>query len=206
MLMSMNTEHSPNPGSPSSPVSTLTRPVFTLRQASTRCGVSFSTIRRRREDGAFPNAYKTPDGQWMVPVEDLLAAGLKPTTDPTRNQDRSGVLTEPAHDGPGSAHDASSAEQKRISELERELARARAQIEVEQAHRAAAEQVAAERARSLDDLRTAIRLLEPPKPATDQTLDPSMRPEPTPATNPRAVIEQTGPVKRWLNRRGRAGG
>ena len=198
--MSMTTEHAPTPGSPSSPVSAFTRPVFTLREASKRCGVSFSTIRRRREDGAFPNAYKTPDGQWMVPVEDLLAAGLKPTTDPTQNQDRSGVLTEPAHDGPGAAHDASSAAQERISELERELARARAQIEVEQAHRAAAEQVAAERARSLDDLRTAIRLLEPPQPATDQTPDPSLRPEPIPATNPGPVVEQPGPVKRWLAR------
>lgn len=199
MLVSMDAKQVSDPDSPGSSVSTLTRPVFTLREASKRCGVSFSTIRRRREDGAFPNAYKTPDGQWMVPVEDLLWAGLKPTTDPTQTRPSSRVLTEPAQPSVEVAHEASPADQERISELERELARARAQIEVEQAHRAAAEQVAAERARSLEDLRTTIRLLEPPKPTTDHA--PSMHSDRSPTINAGAPVEQLGPVKRWLTRR-----
>lgn len=54
------------------------RPVFTIRQAAERCGVSMKTIRRRRERGDFPNAYQDKNGHWLLPVEDLLAAGFHP--------------------------------------------------------------------------------------------------------------------------------
>lgn len=55
----------------------MTRPRFTLREAAAACGVSLSTIRRRRESGEFPGAVKEDGRGWTVPVEDLLAAGLK---------------------------------------------------------------------------------------------------------------------------------
>lgn len=204
MLVSMGGEQAMEQAQQGGSVSTLTRPVFTLREASKRCGVSFSTIRRRREDGAFPNAYKTPDGQWVIPVEDLLAAGLKPTAEPAQGQPRSGQLAEQAQDAHQAAQAASSADQDRIEQLERDLARARAQIEVEQAHRAAAEQIAAERGRSLDDLRTAIRLLEPPHPSPTSTPDPSMRPKSNAVQDHVAPAKPTGSVKRWLARGRRA--
>lgn len=196
MLVSMGGEQETEQTQQGGSVGTLTRPVFTLREAAKRCGVSFSTIRRRREDGAFPNAYKTPDGQWVVPVEDLLAAGLKPTAEPAQDQPRPGMLTQQAQHA---AYVPISADQERIEQLERDLARARAQIEVEQAHRAAAEQIAAERARSLEDLRTTIRLLEPPQPATAPP--PSVRPKPSTTTGADASVAQLGTVKRWLGRR-----
>lgn len=180
-------------------VGTLNRPVFTLREASKRCGVSFSTIRRRREDGAFPNAYKTLDGQWMVPVEDLLAAGLKPTAELVQERAHSKALAEHAQDVHQAAQVPSSAEQDRIEQLERDLARARAQIEVEQAHRAAAEQIAAERARSLEDLRSAIRLLGPSKPTPDQAPASSVRPDAS--SNRSAASEHESAIRRWFGRR-----
>lgn len=51
---------------------------FRLNEAATQCNVSRSTMRRRREEGAFPNAYLDSAGSWMIPLADLLAAGLKP--------------------------------------------------------------------------------------------------------------------------------
>ena len=52
------------------------RPAFSLKAAAAACGVSLFTIRRRREAGEFPNALMTEAG-WRIPVEDLLAAGLR---------------------------------------------------------------------------------------------------------------------------------
>ena len=55
------------------------RPSLTLSEAAEACGVSRSTIRRKREAGDFPNAYRAgPDTAWRIPVTDLLGAGLKP--------------------------------------------------------------------------------------------------------------------------------
>ncbi|WP_371631840.1 helix-turn-helix domain-containing protein [Streptomyces sp. NBC_00341] len=54
-----------------------TRPVLTQREAATACGVSRTTIRRRRGDGDLPGAVQDPKRGWMVPVEDLLAAGFR---------------------------------------------------------------------------------------------------------------------------------
>lgn len=167
MLLSM--AETPNSAGP------LTRPVFTLKDAAQRCGVSFSTIRRRREEGNFPNAYKTSDGEWRVPVEDLLAVGLNPAADP--------LLTERAQATVELTHEASSQSDHEMAELRRELDRAHARLEVEQAHRAAAERVAEERERSLHDLRSALRLIAPPAPA----------PEPAAPEQPAPKIDQPNP-------------
>lgn len=53
------------------------RPMLTQREAATACGVSRTTIRRRREAGDLPNAFQDPERGWMVPVDDLLAAGFR---------------------------------------------------------------------------------------------------------------------------------
>ncbi len=39
-------------------------------------GVSLSTIKRKRVAGDFPNAEQDEHGTWLIPVEDLLGAGL----------------------------------------------------------------------------------------------------------------------------------
>ncbi len=161
----------------------LTRPVFTLKDAAQRCGVSFSTIRRRREEGSFPNAYKTTDGEWRVPVEDLLAVGLNPASEPQPNESVQAVHKEDL---------LSSLE---VAELRRELDRAHARIEVEQAHRAAAERVAEERERSLQDLRSALRLIAPPAPAPEPTAPEQPAPEIDPSTPEPATL--TGAFRSW---------
>ncbi|MFF1505538.1 helix-turn-helix transcriptional regulator [Streptomyces sp. NPDC058316] len=54
-----------------------TRPMLTQREAATACGVSRTTIRRRREAGDLPGAVQDSQRGWLIPVDDLLAAGLR---------------------------------------------------------------------------------------------------------------------------------
>lgn len=56
------------------------RPTFTLAEAANLVGVSRSSVRRRLDQGAFSNAYKTPRGIWKIPLPDLLEAGLNPVS------------------------------------------------------------------------------------------------------------------------------
>ena len=146
------------------------RPLWTLSESAQHCSVSRSTVRRYRETGKFPNAVKDPERGWIVPVGDLLAAGLRPG--------RSAPLSEHAQSKNGPAHDLA----QRIQQLE-------TQLTVERAQRAAVEQVAAERERSLTDLRAALRMLEAgptrPEPTSAVPVVPP-GPEPTPSVPPAA--------------------
>ncbi|MEU9095927.1 helix-turn-helix domain-containing protein [Streptomyces sp. NPDC048428] len=53
------------------------RPMLTQREAATACGVSRTTIRRRREAGDLPGAVQDSVRGWLIPVDDLLAAGFR---------------------------------------------------------------------------------------------------------------------------------
>ncbi|MFJ5198270.1 helix-turn-helix domain-containing protein [Streptomyces sp. NPDC088394] len=53
------------------------RPMLTQREAATACGVSRTTIRRRREAGDLPGAVQDSAQGWLIPVDDLLAAGFR---------------------------------------------------------------------------------------------------------------------------------
>lgn len=53
------------------------RPLLTQREAADACGVSRTTIRRRREAGELPGAVLDENRGWLIPVEDLLAAGFR---------------------------------------------------------------------------------------------------------------------------------
>ncbi|MFJ3973400.1 helix-turn-helix domain-containing protein [Streptomyces parvus] len=55
----------------------MTRPMLTQREAAAACGVSRTTIRRRREAGGLPGAVQDEARGWLIPVEDLLAAGFR---------------------------------------------------------------------------------------------------------------------------------
>lgn len=57
---------------------------YTQTDAAKAVGLSRSTIRRRREHGHFPNAWKTRDGEWMIPEIDLLSDGLELAQDVSR--------------------------------------------------------------------------------------------------------------------------
>lgn len=69
--------------------------VYTLKQAAKLTGVSHSTIRRRQEEGAFPNMFKDSDGAWKIPLSDLEQAGIRPrsTERPQPKMDRSSTVT-----------------------------------------------------------------------------------------------------------------
>ncbi|MES9558856.1 MULTISPECIES: helix-turn-helix domain-containing protein [unclassified Streptomyces] len=54
-----------------------TRPMLTQREAATACGVSRTTIRRRREANDLPGAVQDPQRGWLIPIDDLLAAGFR---------------------------------------------------------------------------------------------------------------------------------
>ncbi len=51
---------------------------LTIKQAVVETQTSESTIKRRLRAGAFPNAGQDTDGLWLIPVTDLVAAGLRP--------------------------------------------------------------------------------------------------------------------------------
>ncbi|MFB8107687.1 helix-turn-helix transcriptional regulator [Streptomyces sp. NPDC056007] len=55
----------------------MTRPMLTQREAAAACGVSRTTIRRRREAGDLPGAVQDPARGWLIPVPDLLTAGFR---------------------------------------------------------------------------------------------------------------------------------
>ncbi|MFJ2590859.1 helix-turn-helix domain-containing protein [Streptomyces sp. NPDC087538] len=82
-----------------------TRPMLTQREAATACGVSRTTI-RRREDGDLPGAVQDPKRGWLIPIDDLLAAGLRPhapappdapatQAGPTEDDDQGSTTTSP---------------------------------------------------------------------------------------------------------------
>lgn len=162
----------------------MSRPSWTISDAADRVGVSRSTIRRYREAGKFPHAFKDSGGVWKVPLEDLLALGLRPV-EPALS-----TVPEPVEDGLT----------ERVRELESALAVERARNEGLQRLAAAAEANAA-------DLRLALRMLEsgpvaaqnePVSSSTEQV--PVSVPErgPEPAERPSERAEQ--PRRRWWRR------
>lgn len=118
-----------------------TRPSWTITEVAQRCGVSKSTVRRYREDGKFPDAFKDEAQQWRIPIEDLLAVGWRPN-DPSKGSSLVSTPDEPVS-GP--------------TEREREL---ESLLAIERAKREAAERIASMAQESVEDLRRAMRMLE----------------------------------------------
>ncbi|MGW7231143.1 helix-turn-helix transcriptional regulator [Streptomyces cyaneofuscatus] len=67
--------------------------MLTQREAAAACGVSRSTIRRRREAGDLPGAVSDETRGWLIPVGDLLAAGFRLDTpaSPDATAERNGA-------------------------------------------------------------------------------------------------------------------
>ena len=61
------------------PSSSVTGGDHTLTEVARLCGCSVDAIRRYRDAGRFPTAFRhgdTPNAPWSIPVGDLVAAGL----------------------------------------------------------------------------------------------------------------------------------
>lgn len=156
------------------------RPKLTLSEAADAASLSRRTLRRWLDAGRFPNAERNEAGVWVVPVEELLAAGVrlhasKPEPAPT-SQPRLTPTPEPSE----------------LDRLRDELAAWRLRAEV-------AEAVAAERGDALADARLALRALtagDIPEPASSST--------PTP---PGSTVVESPPASsssaRWVRLRRR---
>ncbi|MFI8258893.1 helix-turn-helix transcriptional regulator [Streptomyces filamentosus] len=154
----------------------MSRPLLTQREAAAACGVSRSTIRRRREAGELPGCVQDEERGWLIPVDALLAAGFRLNA-PTPPENASA----PAAEGGAAAAPAPAEAGGDVAglraELERERERQALVREADQARHEAAlaaaevahlrEQLALKGAQlaakdgHIEDLRSALRALSP---------------------------------------------
>ena len=109
-----------------------------LAEAAKACGVSVSTLRRKRTDLEAHGAAQTATG-WHIPVTALIALGLMERTTPPPSSDT-------PHDG-----------------VTGELEALRAKLAAAEQRAAVAEAIAAERERVIQTQAMALRMLETPK-------------------------------------------
>jgi excisionase family DNA binding protein len=182
------------------------RPGLTITEAARLCGVSVSTIRRYLAAGRFPTARQRPSpipgqrGLWRIPTQDLLAAGLRPRQ--ARLPDQA-----PKHE-PSSGRTAGQPGDDRVRELEHAL-------ELERTRRRAAEDLAAERAHTIQTLEDALAALHahhaapapnpdratpPPAPPSDaaDTAGPALQPGMLP------MVPRRRPARRELSQEEKA--
>lgn len=137
-------------------------PVMGLADAARVCGVSVSTVRRKREELVQYGAAQTAKG-WQIPVTALIAVGL---------MDRTTAPGEPPSvdtpDAPYDASDASDAPIDTRTEPLIELESLRSQLADAERRAAVAEAIAAERERIIQIQQASLRMLEAgrPKPET----------------------------------------
>jgi Helix-turn-helix domain len=178
-------------------------PSLTIAEAARLCGVSISTIRRHLAAGRFPTAHQQPSpisgqrGLWRIPTQDLLAAGLRPGQAHRPAQE---LKNEPWSGQPGA---------DRVRELEHAL-------ELERSRRRAAEDLAAERAHTIETLERALAALQaqhtapapnpnraaPPFPAPPSGASDTARAAPQPGMLP--MVPRRRPAKRELSQEEKA--
>ncbi|MFB7032102.1 MULTISPECIES: helix-turn-helix transcriptional regulator [unclassified Streptomyces] len=148
-------------------MSTTARPLLTQREAASACGVSRSTIRRRREAGELPGCVQDEERGWLIPVEALLAAGFRlHAPSPPEDAVPAGSAVPAA--GPAAAGAVGEDVAALRAELERER-QAHALEVAEARHQAALAAAEAGHLRTqlaakedhIEDLRTALRALAP---------------------------------------------
>ncbi|MGW2586244.1 helix-turn-helix transcriptional regulator [Streptomyces virginiae] len=136
--------------------------MLTQREAATACGVSRTTIRRRREAGDLPNAFQDPDRGWMVPVDDLLAAGFRLNAPAPPDPPAPAEAGPPAPDGNGQDPAVPRAELDRIrAEHALALAEARFGQQLAEAEAEHLRVQLAERGARITDLQKAVAALTP---------------------------------------------
>lgn len=136
------------------------RPKLTLAQIVEQFEISRATLRRGIESGRFPHAKKDPQGRWVVPVDDLIAAQVKGRKT-WLNED----AHEPAHEGGHPVHNELAQGTHNplgpsVSAVATELAHLKNELAHEQARRELAERVAEERLSHIESLSTALKMIE----------------------------------------------
>jgi hypothetical protein len=159
------------------------QPSLTIAEAARLCGVSASTIRRYLAAGRFPSAHQQPTptpgqrGAWRIPTQELLAAGLRPRQARRPDQAQKAEPSSRPTAGPPGAD--------RVRELEHAL-------ELERTRRRAVEDLAAERAHTIQTLESALRALQA-HPAAPASHPDRAAPPPVP---PSGATDTAGPVLR----------
>lgn len=153
-------------------------PVLGLAEAAKVCGVSVSTIRRKRQELVDLGASQTAKG-WQIPVTALIALGLMERTTPPADTP-SAIARDAPSDAPGLP----------VNEtLRRELETLRSQLVEAERRAAVAEAVAAERERIIEAQQLSLRMLEAGKQQASLGLGAPINPEagqdyPTPVPGP----------------------
>ncbi|MFE6632588.1 helix-turn-helix domain-containing protein [Streptomyces rochei] len=191
-----------------------TRPLLTQREAAAACGVSRTTIRRRREAGELPGAVLDDDRGWLIPVEDLLAAGFRLNAPAPPDEKKAVGDPAPATTPQDAAPDESAAA------LRAELERLRHEHALALADERGARQLAEAEARHLqarldergahiEDLQRALAALTPapdraaiPRPAHPSPAPAASSSGPAPGEAGEAeYASDSGRRRRWWSRR-----
>jgi hypothetical protein len=169
------------------PVATTSAPVLGLAQAAKACGVSESTIRRKRPELLAAGATQDSRG-WRIPVPALIQLGLMDRTTAPDAPDSPPVAAQEAVTTPATQ-----------TPMEPLLEALREKLAAAEQRAAVAEAIAEERERIIAVQAQALRMLEAPKwtaPGTAQEVA-------TPATGERAgdvTAAQPAPVQEQPNR------
>lgn len=121
-------------------------PTLGLAEAAKACGVSVSTLRRKRPDLEANGAVQTDKG-WRIPVTALIALGLMSRTTDTPHETH--------HETP-----ATPVMKPQSDALTEELDALRSKLAAAEQRAAVAEAVAAERERTIQSQAMALRMLE----------------------------------------------
>jgi hypothetical protein len=165
------------------------RPNYTLTDAAHLVGVSRSTIRRRREQGKFPDAFKTHDGEWMIPLTNLLADGLRPSSPDHAQAEQDSSASAPVTLTP-LAQAAQSVAQAEHAQLQERLQYAERDLAVERAKNEGLAQTLAATEKRATDLSLALRMIEQSKPTPAE-------PAATPPAPALEVPAEPEPRRRW---------
>lgn len=158
-------------------------PTLGLAEAAKACGVSVSTLRRKRPELTAHGAAQTANG-WRIPVTALIALGLMDRTTDARHESQ--------HDSPLAPITTAPAEA-----LKGELDALRAQLAAAEQRAAVAEAVAAERERTIQTQAMALRMLEVSKTPAAPTPPAPTEPAEYPVPAPRSEDPKHAPKRAW---------
>jgi hypothetical protein len=167
----------------------MTAPTLSFAAAAKACGVSESTLRRRRPELLAAGAVQTARG-WLIPVPALVELGLMDRTtapDPVT-----------APDSPPAARLRPSMAAPDVEPLEPLLTALRAQLAAAETRAAVAEAVAAERERIITAQAQTLRMLEGGKSVTPHIEHGPVTPVPSePLGNEPAPVPVQERRRRW---------
>jgi hypothetical protein len=158
-------------------------PTLGLAEAAKACGISVSTLRRKRPELAAHGAAQTANG-WRIPVTALIALGLMDRTTDTRHETRHDTPMTPTTTAPTDA-------------LTAQLDALRTALADAERRAAVAEAVAVERERTIQTQAMALRMLEASKaPATPTPMAPT-EPAESPVPAPSNEDPLDAPKRPW---------